>query len=124
MPRRESIVILDGARRTPRADIRENNRAPATCRPHRGPDLRRGRRGGGGGRGADPRRGAARARGAPSWWWGGGAESMQCPFSLYGQRGEKVGEGVQKYGPLDVKGLPPGTHLQESLLMSIYDPGA
>ena len=28
MPRRESIVILDGARRTPRADILENNRAP------------------------------------------------------------------------------------------------
>jgi len=28
MPRRESIVILDGARRKLRADIRENNRAP------------------------------------------------------------------------------------------------
>lgn len=54
----------------------------------------------------------------------GGAESMQYPFSLYGQRGRKVGEAVHKYGPLDVKGLPPGTQLQDSLLMSLYDPGA
>jgi hypothetical protein len=28
MPRRDSIVILDGGRRTPRADILESNRAP------------------------------------------------------------------------------------------------
>jgi acetyl-CoA acetyltransferase family protein len=35
-----------------------------------------------------------------------------------------VGEAVQKYGPLDVKGLPPGTQLQDALLMSLYDPGA
>ncbi len=31
---------------------------------------------------------------------------------------------VQKYGPVDAKALPPGTHLQDSLLMSLYDPGA
>jgi acetyl-CoA acetyltransferase family protein len=54
----------------------------------------------------------------------GGAESMQYPFSLYDWRGRKVGEAVQKYGPLDPKGLPPGTTLQDSLLMGLYDPGA
>ncbi len=54
----------------------------------------------------------------------GGAESMQYPFSLYNWRGCKVGEAVQKYGPLDPKGLPPGTMLQDSLLMGLYDPGA
>ncbi|MFO0552828.1 MAG: thiolase family protein [Polyangiaceae bacterium] len=54
----------------------------------------------------------------------GGAESMQYPFSLYGQRGKKVGDAVQKYGPIDAKALPPGTHLQDMLLMSLYDPSA
>lgn len=54
----------------------------------------------------------------------GGAESMQYPFILYNYRGRRVGEGVQKYGPIDVKGLPRGAHLQDSLLMSLYDPGA
>lgn len=54
----------------------------------------------------------------------GGAESMQYPFTLYGQRGKKVGEAVQKYGPIDVKALPAGTHLQDMLLMSLYDPSA
>jgi len=54
----------------------------------------------------------------------GGAESMQYPFILYNWRGRKVGAAVQKYGPVDVKGLPPGTHLQDSLLMGLYDPGA
>jgi acetyl-CoA acetyltransferase family protein len=54
----------------------------------------------------------------------GGAESMQYPFCLYNHRGRKVGEAVQKYGPVDVRSLPPGTHLQDSLLMSLYDPGA
>jgi acetyl-CoA acetyltransferase family protein len=54
----------------------------------------------------------------------GGGESMQYPFILYNWRGRKVGEAVQKYGPVDVKGLPPGTHLQDSLLMGLYDPGA
>ncbi len=54
----------------------------------------------------------------------GGAESMQYPFSLYNWRGKPVGATVQKYGPIDVKGLPPGAHLQDSLLMSLYDPAA
>ncbi len=54
----------------------------------------------------------------------GGAESMQYPFCLYNWRGGKVGAAVQKYGPLDPKGLPPGTMLQDSLLMGLYDPGA
>ena len=54
----------------------------------------------------------------------GGAESMQYPFCLYNQRGKKVGEAVQKYGPIDVKSLPAGTHLQDMLLMSLYDPSA
>lgn len=54
----------------------------------------------------------------------GGAESMQYPFTLYGVRGKKLGEAVQKYGPIDAKALPPGTHLQDMLLMSLYDPSA
>jgi len=54
----------------------------------------------------------------------GGAESMQYPFSLYGVRGKKIGEAVQKYGPIDAKTLPPGTYLQDMLLMSLYDPSA
>jgi acetyl-CoA acetyltransferase family protein len=54
----------------------------------------------------------------------GGGESMQYPFSLYNWRGRKVGAAVQKYGPVDVKGLPPNAHLQDSLLMGLYDPGA
>lgn len=54
----------------------------------------------------------------------GGAESMQYPFTLYGYRGKKVGEAVQKYGPIDPKGLPAGTHLQDLLLMSLFDPSA
>ena len=54
----------------------------------------------------------------------GGAESMQYPFSLYNWRGNKVGAAIQKYGPLDPKGLPPGMMLQDTLLMGLYDPGA
>jgi len=54
----------------------------------------------------------------------GGSESMQYPFILYNWRGRKVGEAIQKYGPVDTKGLPPGTHLQDSLLMGLYDPCA
>jgi acetyl-CoA acetyltransferase family protein len=54
----------------------------------------------------------------------GGAESMQYPFCLYGYRGKAVGASTQKYGPIDVKALPPGTHLQDMLLMSLYDPSA
>lgn len=54
----------------------------------------------------------------------GGAESMQYPFSLYNQRGRRIGEVVQKYGSIDAKTLPAGTYLQDVLLMSLYDPSA
>jgi acetyl-CoA acetyltransferase family protein len=54
----------------------------------------------------------------------GGAESMQYPFAVYGLRGRKVGGAVQKYGPVEAKGLPPGTHLADTLLMNLYDPSA
>ncbi|MGB8930781.1 MAG: thiolase family protein [Anaeromyxobacteraceae bacterium] len=54
----------------------------------------------------------------------GGAESMQYPFVLYGRRGKKVGGSVQKYGAVDVKGLPPGTHLEDALIANLYDPSA
>jgi len=54
----------------------------------------------------------------------GGAESMQYPFCLFNYRGRPVGASVQKYGPVDVKALPPGSHLQDALLMGLYDPGA
>ena len=54
----------------------------------------------------------------------GGAESMQYPFTLFNYRGRKVGTATQKYGPVDVKGLPPGSHLQDALLLGLYDPGA
>jgi acetyl-CoA acetyltransferase family protein len=54
----------------------------------------------------------------------GGAESMQYPFALYGQRGKKVGGQVQKYGPLDPKALPGGTHLADVMLAALYDPSA
>jgi acetyl-CoA acetyltransferase family protein len=54
----------------------------------------------------------------------GGAESMQYPFCLYNWRGKKVGEAIQKYGPIDVRGLAPGTHLQDMLLMGLFDPAA
>ncbi|WP_428261704.1 thiolase family protein [Haliangium sp.] len=54
----------------------------------------------------------------------GGAESMQYPFSLYGYRGKKVGQAVQKYGPVRAKDLGPEEYLQDMLLMSLYDPGA
>jgi acetyl-CoA acetyltransferase family protein len=58
------------------------------------------------------------------WLVVGGAESMQYPFCLYGARGKKLGEAVQKYGPIDARSLPAGTHLQDMLLMSLYDPSA
>ena len=54
----------------------------------------------------------------------GGGESMQYPFCLYDYRGKKVGEAVQKYGPVDVSKLPRGSHLQDMLLMSLYDPSS
>jgi acetyl-CoA acetyltransferase family protein len=54
----------------------------------------------------------------------GGAESMQYPFCLYNYRGKSVGAAVQKYGPIQARNLPAGEHLQDMLLMSLYDPGA
>jgi acetyl-CoA acetyltransferase family protein len=54
----------------------------------------------------------------------GGAESMQYPFCLYNARGQKQGESVHKYGPIDAKNLPAGSALQDMLLMSLYDPSA
>jgi acetyl-CoA acetyltransferase family protein len=54
----------------------------------------------------------------------GGGESMQYPFCLYNWRGKPVGTTVQKYGPVDPKQLGAGAHLQDMLLMSLYDPGA
>ncbi len=54
----------------------------------------------------------------------GGAESMQYPFCLFNYRGRKVGAAIQKYGPIDVSALPRGTHLQDAMLMALYDPGA
>jgi acetyl-CoA acetyltransferase family protein len=54
----------------------------------------------------------------------GGAESMQYPFCLYGYRGKQVGQAVQKYGPVRARNLPADEHLQDMLLMSVYDPGA
>ncbi|MBW2255835.1 MAG: thiolase family protein, partial [Deltaproteobacteria bacterium] len=54
----------------------------------------------------------------------GGGESMQYPFCLYDYRGRNVGPAVQKYGPIDASKLSRGTHLQDMLLMSLYDPSA
>ncbi len=54
----------------------------------------------------------------------GGGESMQYPFCLYSYRGRKVGTAVQKYGPIDTKALAAGNHLQDALLMCLYDPSA
>ncbi len=54
----------------------------------------------------------------------GGSESMQNPHCLYNYRGRKVGASVTKYGPVDVRQLPTGTHLQDQLLLYLYDPGA
>jgi len=54
----------------------------------------------------------------------GGGESMQYPFILFNWRGRKVGSAIQKYGPVDAHALPRGAHLQDALLMGLYDPGA
>jgi len=182
MSKNESVVILDGGRRTPRADILVNNREPGlfsrfsttqlggkaiaatldstaldaglighvvmgmASHSHRdsiyGAQGMRWR----GGLGDDvPALTVARicgsgaealAVGAEMMLAGvrhdterpftvvGGAESMQYPFNLYGYRGRKVGAAVQKYGPLAAGSLPRGEHLQDSLLMGLYDPGA
>jgi acetyl-CoA acetyltransferase family protein len=179
---RDSIVILDGARRTPRADILFENRAPglfsdmtatqlgghairATVEhtaidparighvvmgmaQHANRDSIYGaqgmrRRGGLGddvpaltvaricGSGAEAVAVGAeivlaglRHDAARPFLVVGGAESMQYPFSLFNARGRKIGDAVQKYGPIDAKSLPPGTHLQDAMLLGLYDPGA
>lgn len=54
----------------------------------------------------------------------GGAESMQYPFTLWGMRGRKVGAAVQKFGPIEARSLPAGTHLTDLLLACLYDPSA
>jgi acetyl-CoA acetyltransferase family protein len=54
----------------------------------------------------------------------GGAESMQYPYVIYNLRGQTVGNAVQKYGPIDTKSFPPGSYLQDALLMCLYDPSA
>jgi acetyl-CoA acetyltransferase family protein len=54
----------------------------------------------------------------------GGAESMQYPFTLYGARGKKLGNSVLKWGAVDAKGLPSGTHLADVMLAGLYDPSA
>ncbi len=54
----------------------------------------------------------------------GGAESMQYPFTLWGLRGKKVGAAVQKFGPVEARSLPPGTHLTDLLMACLYDPSA
>jgi acetyl-CoA acetyltransferase family protein len=182
MASNESIVILDGARRTPRADILINNREPGLfsrytatqlggmaisatlantpvdpglighvvmgMAQHANRDSIYGAQGmrWRGGLGQDvPALTVARICGsgveaiavgsemilaglrhdtARPFSVVGGAESMQYPFSLFNYRGRPVGKAVQKYGPIDVKTLPPGTHLQDALLMGLYDPGA
>lgn len=182
MANHDAIVILDGARRTPRADILENNKAPGLFSRFSTTQL--------GGlairatlasTGIDPGRighvvmGMAQHShrdsiyGAQGMRWRGGlpsdvpaltvaricgsgaealcvgaemtlaglrhdpdrpftvvggAESMQYPFCLYGYRGKQVGAAVQKYGPIRARNLPPEEHLQDMLLMSLYDPSA
>jgi acetyl-CoA acetyltransferase family protein len=182
MGKERSIVILDGARRTPRADILINNREPGlfarfsttqlggmaiaatlentavdkslighvimgmAAHSHRDsiygaqgmawrgglgedvPCLTVARICGSGAEaisvGAEIMLAGLRHDAARPFMVVGGGESMQYPFNLYNYRGKKVGTSVQKYGPVDVKGLPGGSHLQDSLLMGLYDPGA
>ncbi|MBN2337053.1 MAG: thiolase family protein [Acidobacteria bacterium] len=182
MAKEKSIVILDGGRRLPRADILHNNKAPGlfarftttqlggmavkaalahtpvdkglighvvmgmAAHSHRdsiyGAQGARWR----GGLGEDvPALTVARICGsgaeaisvasemmlaglrhdeARPFYVVGGAESMQYPFVLYNARGTKVGNAVQKYGPVDTRALAAGTHLQDALLMCLYDPSA
>jgi acetyl-CoA acetyltransferase family protein len=182
MGERQSIVILDGARRTPRADILHNNQEPglfsrftatqlggmaikATLEntdidrslighvvmgmaQHANRDSIYGAQGMAWRGGLDddvPALTVARicgsgaeavAVGAEIMLAGvrhdpkrpfmvvGGGESMQYPFCLFNWRGRKVGAATHKYGPIDVKQLPPGTHLQDAVLMGLWDPGA
>ena len=182
MGKTTGIVILDGGRRLPRADILVNNKAPglfarfsatqlggmavkATLEhtkvdkalighvvmgmaqhshrdsiyaaqgmrwrgglPHDVPALTVARICGSGAEAiataADMATAGLRHDEARPFYVAGGGESMQYPFCLYNWRGKPVGTSVQKYGPVDPKQLPPGGHLQDMLLMSLYDPGA
>ena len=182
MPKKKSIVILDGGRRLPRADILHNNRAPGlfarfsttqlgglaikatlkhtdidsnlighvvmgmAAHSHRDSIYgAQGMRWRAGLQNDVPALTVARICGSGTeaisvaaematagirhdrkrpFYVVGGAESMQYPFSVYNLRGKKVGNSVQKYGPADAKALPPGTYLQDALLMCLYDPAA
>ena len=182
MAKEKSIVILDGGRRLPRADILHNNKAPGlftrfsttqlgglavkaalkhtainsklighvvmgmAAHSHRDSIYAaQGMRWRGGLANDVPALTVARICGsgaeaisvaseialaglrhdeARPFYLVGGAESMQYPFVLYNQRGKTVGNSVQKYGPIDAKALAPGTHLQDALLMCLYDPSA
>ena len=182
MAKDKSIVILDGGRRLPRADILYNNKAPGlftrfsttqlggmavkAALKHTGIDSKlighvimgmaahshrdsiygaQGMRWRGGLPDDVPALTVARICGsgteaisvasemilaglrhdsARPFYVVGGGESMQYPFSLYNYRGRKVGNAVQKYGPVDTKALGSGTALQDALLMCLYDPSA
>ncbi len=182
MAKEDCIVILDGGRRTPRADILVNNRQPGLfsrfsttqlgglaikatldstevdaslvghvvmgMAQHSHRDSIYGAKGMAwrGGLGEDvPALTVARICGsgaeavavgaemilaglrhdeARPFMMVGGAESMQYPFCLYNQRGKQIGAATQKYGPINGRSLGPGVHLQDMLLMSLYDPSA
>jgi acetyl-CoA acetyltransferase family protein len=182
MAKEKSIVVLDGGRRLPRADILHNNKAPGlftrfsttqlggmavkAALKHTAIDPKlighvvmgmaahshrdsiygaQGMRWRGGLANDVPALTVARICGsgaeaisvaseialaglrhdeARPFYLVGGAESMQYPFSLYNMRGRMVGNAVQKYGPIDAKSLAPGVHLQDALLMCLYDPSA
>lgn len=182
MAKEKSIVVLDGGRRLPRADILENNKAPGlfsrftttqlggmavtAALKHTKIDRKlighvvmgmanhshrdsiyaaQGARWRGGLDDTVPALTVARICGSGAesisvasemilaglrhdeerpFYVVGGAESMQYPFVLYNMRGKAVGSAVQKYGPIDTKSLPSGTHLQDALLMCLYDPSA
>jgi acetyl-CoA acetyltransferase family protein len=182
MAKEKSIVVLDGGRRLPRADILENNKAPglfsrftttqlggmavtATLKntkidrklighvvmgmanhSHRDSIYAaQGARWRGGLDDSVPALTVARICGsgaesisvasemilaglrhdeARPFYVVGGCESMQYPYVIYNLRGQSVGNAVQKYGPIDTKAFPPGTYLQDALLMCLYDPSA
>ena len=183
MAKEKSIVILDGGRRLPRADILHNNKAPGlftrfhttqlgglavkAALKHTAIDPKlighvvmgmaahshrdsiygaQGMRWRGGLRHDVPALTVARICGS-----GAEAISVASEMALAGLRhdedaallcggrrrehavpvlplqpcaAESVGTAVQKYGPIDAKALPPGTHLQDALLMCLYDPSA
>jgi acetyl-CoA acetyltransferase family protein len=52
------------------------------------------------------------------------ARACSTRSRLYGLRGKKVGDAVQKYGPVEARALPSGTYLADVLLANLYDPSA